>query len=410
MSFLYTFGIAIYTLSIRGAALFNPKARQWVKGRKGWKIKLAGAFKDGDRIAWFHAASLGEFEQGRPVMETFRQEFPDHKILLTFFSPSGYLQKKDYEGADVVMYLPPDCRRNAQYFVKTLKPVLAVFIKYEFWYNYLTELNRHHIPTVFISALFRNGQPFFKWYGGWFRKKLQDIDHYFVQDESSANKLKSIGINQITVSGDTRFDRVADILKNKTGNSDVEKFCEGQQVLLAGSTWPPDESILAGLIKQFPDLKLIIAPHEVKEERIKQIINTLNVEVARYTMDDPGTWSNKRVLIVDTIGILSSIYQYADVAYIGGAFDSGLHNIQEPAVNGMPVIFGPKYSKFKEAIDLVDLGGAFTIHSGEELQSVLSSLLNDESKYNTSCATGKQYMLENTGATEKIMAGLRTYL
>jgi len=186
MSFLYTFGIALYTLSIRLAAPFNSKARQWVKGRKGWKNKLADAFKEGDLVAWFHAASLGEFEQGRPVMEAFRKAYPDHKILLTFFSPSGYLQKKDYDGADVVMYLPPDCRKNAKYFVKTINPALAVFIKYEFWYNYLTELNKHEVPTIFISAIFSTAQPFFKWYGGWFKKKLKDIDHFVVQDENSA--------------------------------------------------------------------------------------------------------------------------------------------------------------------------------------------------------------------------------
>jgi len=410
MSFLYTFGIALYTLSIRLAAPFNSKARHWVNGRKDWKPKLAGAFEEGDLIAWFHAASLGEFEQGRPVMEAFRKAYPNYKILLTFFSPSGYLQKKDYDGADVVMYLPPDCRKNAGYFVKTLNPALAVFIKYEFWYNYLAELNRNEVPTVFISALFRKGQAFFKWYGGWFRKKLKDIDHFFVQDENSADQLRSLGIDQITVSGDTRFDRVADILRNKTVNTDIEKFCEGQQVLLAGSTWPPDENILAGLMEKFPDLKLIIAPHEVREERIKQIINTLKVEAARYTLDDPSSWLNKQVLIVDTIGILSSIYQYADVAYIGGGFGSGLHNIQEPAVNGMPVIFGPEYDKFKEAVDLVEQEGAFTVNSEEALQSILSSLLHDESKYNSSSETSKRYMMDNTGATDKIMTGISTYL
>jgi len=410
MSFLYHFGIAIYTLLIRFAALFNSKAKAWVRGRKGWRQELEEAFGENDNVAWFHAASLGEFEQGRPVMEAFGKQYPEYKILLTFFSPSGYLQKKDYEGADKVMYLPPDCRGNAKYFVEKLNPDIAVFIKYEFWYNYLSVLKKHQIPTVFISALFRNGQPFFKWYGGWFRKKLRSVDHFFVQDQISAENLKSIGIEKVTVSGDTRFDRVADILKNKTENPDIEKFCAGSKVVLAGSTWPPDEELLASLPGKLPELKLIIAPHEVTEERIRQLIKTLNIEVVRYTKDDPATWLNKQVLVIDTIGVLSSIYRYADVAYIGGGFGSGLHNIQEPAVNGMPVIFGPKYHNFKEAVDLLKQGGAYTVSNKEELQSILGELLGDEAKYSSSCEISKNYMLENTGATERIMAGLRTYL
>ncbi|MCK4570254.1 MAG: 3-deoxy-D-manno-octulosonic acid transferase, partial [Bacteroidales bacterium] len=375
MSFLYNTGIAVYVLLIRLAALFNSKAKAWVQGRKDWRTDLSGAFQKGDKVAWFHAASLGEFEQGRPVMEAFRQEHPEYKILLTFFSPSGYLQKKDYDGADKVMYLPPDCPGNAKYFVENLNPDIAVFIKYEFWYNYLSELKKHNVSSFFISALFRKGQPFFKWYGGWFRKKLRRVDHFFVQDQVSADNLKSIGIDQVTLSGDTRFDRVADILKNNTENPDIEKFCAGSKVLLAGSTWPPDEELLAGLPERFPDLKLIIAPHEVKEERVEQLINALKTDVARYTEDEPGDWPDKQILVIDTIGVLSSIYRYADIAYIGGAFGTGLHNIQEPAVNGMPVIFGPNYHKFKEAVDLVDIGGAFTINSGEELQTILSELL-----------------------------------
>ena len=410
MSFLYQFGIAIYTLLIRFAALFNSKARAWVQGRKGWKKELEEAFGENDNVAWFHAASLGEFEQGRPVMEAFGKKYPEYKILLTFFSPSGYLQKKHYEGADKVMYLPPDCRGNAKYFVEKLNPDIAIFIKYEFWYNYLSVLKKHQVPTVFISALFRNGQPFFKWYGGWFRKKLRSVDHFFVQDQISADNLKSIGIEKATVSGDNRFDRVADILKNKTENPDIEKFCAGSKVLLAGSTWPPDEELLASLPGKFPELKLIIAPHEVTEERIGQLINTLNVNVARYIQDDPVTWLDKQVLVIDTIGVLSSIYRYADIAYIGGAFATGLHNIQEPAVNGMPVIFGPKYDNFREAVDLVEQGGAFTVKSAEQIRELLDVLLYDAQKYQSAASRCKAYMTENTGATEKIMTGLRNYL
>lgn len=410
MSILYNIGIALYTLLIRIASLFNGKAKAWVKGRRGWRHELEKAFSFDDKIIWFHAASLGEFEQGRPVIEAMRKQYPSHKIFLTFFSPSGYLQKKDYDGADKVMYLPPDCKRNAHFFVETLHPTLAIFIKYEFWYNYLAELKKDSVPTIFISATFRKGQPFFKCYGGRFRKILKGVDHFFVQDQASVDMLKTIGIENVTLSGDTRFDRVADILQNKSEHADIERFCKNHKTLLVGSSWPPDEEILATLARKFPELKIIIAPHEVKEERITQLIQTLNMDVARYTRDAAASWSDKQVLIIDTIGVLSSIYRYADIAYIGGAFATGLHNIQEPAVNGMPVIFGPKYHKFREAIDLVEKGGAFTVNSKEDLQDCIGKLIDDEAAYNAACKISGEYMLDQTGATDRIMKGIRQYL
>jgi 3-deoxy-D-manno-octulosonic-acid transferase len=410
MSFLYTSGIAFYTLAIRIAALFNPKAKAWVKGRKGWKSKLKGVFGSDDRILWFHAASLGEFEQGRPVIEAIRKAYPGYKILLTFFSPSGYEQQKDYKGADAVVYLPADCPRNAKFFVSNLKLSLAVFIKYEFWYNYLGALEKHQVPTVFISALIKGNEPFMKWYGGWFRNKLRRVNHFFVQDQPSANSLQRAGINTITISGDTRFDRVADILANKKENRNIERFCRDNKVLLVGSNWPPDDELLKNIPSQFPDLKIILAPHEVNKERIVQLIATFGADMARYTKDDPDSWLDKQVLILDIIGILSNIYRYADIAYIGGGFASGLHNIQEPAVNGMPVIFGPNYHNFREAVDLVEKGGAFSINTADELNSILSELLENESKFQQASAISKQYMLDNTGATEKILSGLKSYL
>ena len=410
MSFLYTSGIALYTTGIRVAAPFNSKASEWVKGRKGWKVQLDRSIKDNEKWVWFHAASLGEFEQGRPVIEAFRKKWPEYKIILTFFSPSGYLQKKDYEGADVVMYLPPDCKKNARYFVEKLNPDLAIFIKYEFWYNYLAELEKSKVPTVFISSLIKGSEPFFKWYGGRFRKILGGIKHFFVQDQASADRLKKLGIEQTTLSGDTRFDRVADILANKAENKDVEAYCKGSKVLLAGSTWPQDEEVLSNILKRFPDLKIVIAPHEVKEDRIQQLIKTMKVDSCRYTVDDPASWINKQVLVIDTIGILSAIYRYADIAYIGGAFATGLHNIQEPAVNGIPIVFGPKYQNFREAVELVEMGGAFSISSSADLSSVLKNLLENAGHYEIACKTCKDYMLENTGATEKIIAGLVNYL
>jgi 3-deoxy-D-manno-octulosonic-acid transferase len=410
MSFLYSTGIAFYTLMIRFAALFNTKAATWVKGRKGWKKELSEAFKQGEQVLWFHAASLGEFEQGRPLIEAIRQNSPEIKILLTFFSPSGYLQQKDYSGADKVMYLPSDCPGNASFFVRTLRPAMAVFIKYEFWFNYMSALNKHDVPVFYISVLFRKEQVFFKWYGGWFRKGLLGVTHFFVQDQASADMLLQIDIDKVTVSGDTRFDRVADILTQKNENPDIKKFCEGHKVLVMGSTWPQDEEILSTIPKAFPDLKLIIAPHEVKEERVTQLISTMGVGVARYTRDDPAGWQDKKILVIDTIGVLSSIYRYAHVAYIGGAFGSGLHNIQEPAVNGIPVIFGPHYKKFREAVDLVGLGAAFTVSSKQALEDALGRLLEDESLYQSASETSRKYMLDHTGATEKIMDGLSDYL
>ncbi|MDT8393774.1 MAG: glycosyltransferase N-terminal domain-containing protein [Bacteroidales bacterium] len=410
MAALYQFFIALFSIFIGIAALFSYKAKVWIDGRRDWKKQLSDAFSRKDKICWFHAASLGEFEQGKPVIEAFRKTYPEYRILLTFFSPSGYEQKKNYKGVDKVMYLPADCKRNAVFFVRNLNPSLAVFIKYEFWYNYLDQLNKHNVPVVFISSLFRKNQFFFQWYGGWFRKRLKNIDHFFVQNENSASLLKNSGIHQVTVSGDTRFDRVADILNTKREDPGVKAFCEGSRVIIAGSTWPPDETILSGLAGKFPELKLIIAPHEVNEERVRQIIKTLGVPAARYTEAGRDSRTGKNVLIIDTIGILSAIYQYADIAYIGGAFATGLHNIQEPAVNGIPVIFGPKYQKFREAADLVEKGGAYSVGSSSELQDIVRSLLSDQKKYQLACKVSKQYMLANTGATTKIMEKLATLL
>jgi 3-deoxy-D-manno-octulosonic-acid transferase len=410
MSFLYNIGIALYTLLIRLASIFNSKAKAWVNGRETWKKDLAEVFEKDDKVAWFHAASLGEFEQGMPVIEALKEKHPEYKILLTFFSPSGYQQKKDYKGADKVMYLPPDCPRNVKYFIDNLKPTVAIFIKYEFWYNYLSELKKQEIPTIFISALFRKKQIFFKWYGAWFRCRLRSVDHFFVQDELSADLIRGIGVDRVTVSGDTRFDRVATILTKKQENRNVQKFCEGHNVLLAGSTWPPDESMLSGILDQFPDLKIIIAPHEVKAERINQLVQTLNTAFARYTVDEPPDWLDKKVLIIDTIGILSSIYRYADIAYIGGAFGAGLHNIQEPEVNGIPIIFGPKFNNFTEAVDLVKSKGAYTVNSTAELKNVLGNLLSNKDVYSNACDASQKYMLDHTGATERIMNGLSTYI
>lgn len=410
MAVFYQIAIALYGALIRMAAPFNSKAKEWVGGRKDWKARYAGSLAPDDKLVWFHAASLGEFEQGRPVIEAFRKSNPGFRVLLTFFSPSGYLQQKDYAGADLVMYLPADSRSNARDFVACFKPDLAVFIKYEFWFNYLSELKKNNVPTVFISALFRNDQLFFRWYGAWFMKKIRAVDHFFVQDDASAALLKEHGIEQVSVSGDTRFDRVAGILDKQKENKKIEAFCQGSTILLAGSTWPPDEALIAGLTGVHPGLKIIIAPHEVKEERIRQLMKTLGRPAARYSKDDPATWQEKDVLIVDTIGLLSSIYRYAHIAYIGGAFASGLHNIQEPAVNGIPVIFGPDYHKFREAIELVEGEGAFSVSSEKEFMQLMEELLSNKEKYEAACEHNRQYMIANTGASKKILEGLARLL
>lgn len=357
---------------------------------------------------WFHAASLGEFEQGRPVIEALKKEFPAYKILLSFFSPSGYEIRKDYALADEVVYLPTDTPRHATQWVQSRHIVAAFFIKYEFWFNYMRALGKADIPLFYISLILKPDSYFFRWYGGWFRKQLHNVTHFFVQDEITAGLLKSNGMDNVTVCGDTRFDRVAAIARQAKPFPDIERFINGRQCIIAGSTWPPDEKLLVRFIPQLPDeYCLIIAPHDISEAHVMHI-KAMFPESQCYTALDLKKPS--KVLIVNTIGILSQLYQYARFVYIGGGFGVNIHNIQEPVTFGCPVVFGPKYKSFKEAVDLVDLHGAFAVNNATEMEAVFKRLMNNEDYYNMASETCRNYLKSQVGATEIILQGFKNVL
>lgn len=405
MKIVYKTGILFYTLGVKIASLFNPKARQFVKGRKNWRKKLAEKIETNARYIWVHCASLGEFEQGRPLIEEIRKQFPEYRILLTFFSPSGYEIRKNYELADVVMYLPVDTRRNAKKFLQLVQPEKAFFIKYEYWYFYIDELKKRNIPLFIVSAIFRENQHFFKnsLWGKWYRQMLLKTDHFFVQNEKSAQLLQTIGLNNFTVSGDTRFDRVATIANGAKEIPIVEKFKNSQPLLIAGSTWKPDEELLAGFINSRPNLKVVFAPHEVTPanmNRLEQLLKTSHIRLSKARENEIDRY---QVLIIDSIGLLSSLYRYGNVAYIGGGFGVGIHNILEAATFGLPVIFGPNYEKFKEAVDLKNLGGAFPIQNTEQLESKLNDFLTDNSKLAEASKVCKNYIEKNVGSTNLIL-------
>ena len=384
---LYTLAIRTYAAAVKAAALFgNAKAKLWVEGRKRWPE--AGA--DDAPWVWFHAASLGEFEQGRPLIEALKKQYPSLKISLTFFSPSGYEIRKNYPLADEVLYLPVDTMKNARRWVKRHRFVAAFFIKYEFWFNYMTALKEAQIPLYYISLILKPNQYFFRWYGGWFRKQLQNVTHFFVQDETTLNLLK--GFDNVTLCGDTRFDRVADIARQAQRFPEIEAFIGNRKCIIAGSSWPPDERLLIPYLERLPeDYCMIIAPHDISEKHIQQIKEGLrNV-------------SPDKVYVVDTIGMLSQLYQYARFVYIGGGFGVNIHNIQEPVTFGCPVVFGPKYKSFKEAVDLVSLKGAFSVNTQDELNQVFDRLINDETFCQQASATCKSYLESQLGATEVIL-------
>ena len=421
MLILFTIGVILYSLGVRVAALLgNAKAKQWVEGRRKQKPidRLKGLFhrkKMSERVEgsteqwiWFHAASLGEFEQGRPVIEALKKEYPQYKILLSFFSPSGYEIRKDYPLADEVAYLPTDTPHHASQWVQSHHFVAAFFIKYEFWFNYMRALKKADIPLFYISLILKPDSYFFRWYGGWFRKQLRNVTRFFVQDETTAGLLKAHGYDNVTVCGDTRFDRVAAIARQAKPFPEIERFIDDRLCIMAGSTWPPDEKLLLQFLPQLPDdYCLIIAPHDISESHVTQI-KTMFPESQCYTKLDLEKPS--KVLIVDTIGILSQLYQYARFVYIGGGFGVNIHNIQEPVTFGCPVVFGPKYKSFKEAVDLVALQGAFSIMKAEELEAVFKRLMTDEDFYNKASETCRNYLKAQVGATEIILKGFKTAL
>ncbi len=405
MTCIYRIAVFLYSLAVKAASLFNEKARQFVKGRKNWHKNLEGKIEANSRYIWVHCASLGEFEQGRPLIEAVKKQFPELSILLTFFSPSGYEIRKNYELADVVSYLPLDTRSNARRFIRLVHPEKAFFIKYEYWHFYIDELKKNNIPLYIVSAIFRENQQFFKknLIGKWYRKIIFKVEHFFVQNESSAGLLRSVGLNNYTVSGDTRFDRVAAIAQNAREVPVAEKFRGKQPVLIAGSTWKPDEELLAAFVNSHPEVKMIIAPHEVTEVNIKRLGQSLKNPFVRLSSASDENNIDAQVLIIDSVGLLSSLYQYGDVAYIGGGFGVGIHNILEAATFGLPVVFGPNCEKFKEAVDLKNLGGAFSIHNFSGLEERLSELLGDAAKHQTASAICKNYVKNNTGSTGLIM-------
>ena len=404
---IYSTSIYVYSLLIRLAALFYPKAKSFIRGRKNWESKLQSIAGLSDRWLWVHCSSLGEFEQGRPVIEKIRREHPDISILLTFFSPSGFKVRKNYEHADAVMYMPMDTRRNARKFVKILKPRASLFIKYEFWYHHLKALHASGIPVFLISAVFRPSQVFFKWYGVFFRRMLRFYTTIFVQDEQSKTLLKGIH-TETKISGDTRFDRVWEITHETCHNNLLEAFSkDNKRILVAGSTWIPDETILEKALHAFPDMKLILAPHETDTSRIEKVAGIFaSHQTCVFSRADLKHITNCRVLIIDSMGFLSKLYRYGDFAYIGGGFGKGIHNTLEAACYGIPVIFGPNYQRFNEAKELMQQEAAFSIVSEAELIHRLKMLVDDNFRQ-TAGENALTYVKNKRGASQKILHALQ---
>lgn len=402
MLLLYNLGVRFYFLLIFIASFFNKKAKSWIEGRKNV------TYRHFEKSAWFHFASLGEFEQGLPVLIAFRNKHPIIPVVVTFFSPSGYEIRKNTPHADAVYYLPLDTASNARKFIAAINPTVAIFTKYEYWYHFFNELNKRKVPLYIISGIFRRGQVFFKWYGGLHRKMLGFVNHFFVQDEDSKALLEQTCITNVSVSGDTRFDRVWANAQNPRSFPLVNEFSLGHKVFIAGSTWPEDEELLVQLIKDNSDWKFIIAPHEIHEEKINKLISILPGNSAtRYSkISEQDSSLQNQTLIIDNIGMLSSLYQYGRIAYIGGGFGVGIHNTLEAAAFGLPVIFGPNYQRFKEAHELVSLGLGFSIKDAIELKAVFSLLTTDEDRLQNLRKKVKQYVREHTGATDIIMSYL----
>lgn len=405
---LYTAAIRLYAAAVYAAAPFNAKARKMIEGRRSIDDVLREKIIPGARYVWLHAASLGEFEQGRPLLEAIRQRHPDYKILLTFFSPSGYDVRRDYPGADVVCYLPFDFPRRIRAFLDRVRPTLALFVKYEFWLNTLDELRRRRVPTYLVSGIFRPGQLFFRPIGRPYRDALRCFDHLFVQDETSRQLLAGIGLTNVTITGDTRFDRVIDIRHAARPLPVVAAFAErdARPVLIAGSSWPEDEALLIPYFNAHPDLKLILAPHEIHEAHLAAIEARLTRPALRLSRADADTTASVDCLIVDSFGLLSSIYRYARIAYIGGGFGHGIHNAPEAAVYGVPVLFGPNHHKFREALDLIACGGAFSITDASTLAARLDALLAAPDACTAAGESAGAYIQQHSGATEQILRAI----
>ncbi len=407
MTPFYDFAIHLYSLGVKIASLRHEKARKIIDGQAVTMQRLKKELSPEGGYIWIHAASLGEFEQGRPLIEMIRRNHPDAKILLTFFSPSGYEVRHNFPLVDAVVYLPFDTKKNVRQFLDTVKPRMAIFVKYEFWGNYLNELKLRGIPTYIISAIFRKSQPFFKPWGGEFRKMLTYFTHIYVQDEGSRELLAGIGIKNVTVAGDTRFDRVTDIMESCVEIPQAAALTrDASLTIVAGSTWPPDESNLLPCFNAHPGMKLIIAPHEVNEERIAAIESQLNRPSCRLSTATPEEAAKCDCIIVDCYGKLSSAYRYGNIAYIGGGFGVGIHNLNEAAVYDIPLIFGPHYHKFKEARDLIKCKGGFSFSNKEEFDAIIEPIVNDKKLREQYGKNAGNYVKENLGATRIIYADI----
>ena len=406
MTFLYNIIVLIVSFILKIIALFNQKIALFINGRKETWKKIKEGISEKDKVIWMHCASLGEFEQGRPILEKLKELHPTKKIVLTFFSPSGYEVRKNYELADVVCYLPLDSKKNVQKFLDMLNPVLVLFVKYEFWPNYLNELKKREIKTFLISGIFRKNQLFFKWYGGYLKKALNAFTHFFVQDETSNQLLKSINFNNITVSGDTRFDRVFEITQQNNHLQFIQEFVNNSYTVVAGSTWKDDEDLLVNYIntKASKNEKFIIAPHNINSDAIKELKASIHKKVVMFSEKERQNIAEFQVFIVDTIGILTKIYSYANVAYVGGGFTkSGVHNVLEPATFGIPIVIGPNYFKFNEAKDLIKNEACFVVDNSQKLSVLLNEFFQQKTKREQAGKNALNYVKNKTGATAKIL-------
>ena len=410
MIVFYLFGIKCFYFLMAIASLFNSKAKLWLTGRKGIINKLKEEINTQEKLAWFHCASLGEFEQGRSLIESFKEKHKDYKILVTFFSPSGYEVRKNYDKADYVFYLPLDTPTNARQFLDAVNPSVVFFIKYEFWYFIIHEIGKRQIPLYLVSGIFRKNQRFFKNYAVQSRKMLKNFTHFFVQNKESQELLQSVNFDNVTISGDTRFDRVYTIAQQAKNLPLIEKFKADKITLVAGSTWKPDEEIIVKYFNENPQkFKLIIAPHEIHKENINRLISSFQKEtgILKYSEANENNILTADVLIIDSIGLLSSLYKYGDIAYIGGGFGKGIHNTLEAATFGLPIIFGPNYLKFREAKDLISIDAANSIDSGIKLNKLLNTLLINNDEIVRKGNRSADYILKQKGATDKIITSIK---
>jgi len=405
MHLLYNLSISLISFFIGLSQFFSPKMKLFVRGRKTVFKTLRNTLKPEDKTIWFHCASLGEYEQGLPIMEATKKIFPTYKLIVSFFSPSGFEVKKNSSVGDVTVYLPLDTPKNAKKFIQLINPSLAVFIKYEFWPNYLFQLKKQHVPTLLVSGLFRENQIFFKSYGSFMRKALTSFNHFFVQDEVSKTLLESIQLKNVTISGDTRFDRVSNQLKQDNTLDFISEFKQDKIIVVCGSTWPEDESILLEYINNASDkVKFIIAPHEVKSSRIEDLKMNIEKKTVLYSEMKGKNLADYKVFIIDTVGLLTKIYRYADVAFVGGAMGkTGLHNILEPATFGVPIVIGDTFDNFPEAKALQKLKGLFSVKKPLGCSAILFKLVNDDAFRLKAGKISKEYVKNNIGATKKVM-------